>query len=281
MRFTDLKEAEVANFADQADRALSDVAGKAKAAYGRLKDAYKSARGEVRGEINRVVMQGQREHDQAADAKAKADKAALKSASEAGAPAIIANLALATHEPGVEDMAAIDDFDAEAYQRFQASLEAVEGRVLGLSKLLKTTLKHADFLSGSDRTDARITDLLADVDDARLDPIERALVRNNDDLAMWRFILATDDQAAVAKRVLSQLTRTSAANERKNLAGTAAGKAKSFYTGSGLVRVLRGQAQVVERRLAVLKELVRDHESRPVTEALQRRVGRLVKTLRA
>lgn len=265
---------EFADFAADTEKALGAVSSLAKRAYDKFQGGYEGARAELTRDI--WANEFEREKEEASKAvdderKEREKKASTMIAAGVGASGIISNLILDEQDPSEADMAAVGDFDAEALQKFSGGVDQVQERLIRMPKVMKAALKASDFLNASERTDQKINELLADIDDSKLDTIAQRMVRNKDELELWKLVITSDDEAAIQKRFINVLKKISQENEKKNLAATGAGTGKTLYTGSKLVELLRGELQVLERRIAILKELVADMAAKPMTtEGLQR-----------
>jgi hypothetical protein len=273
---------EFGNFADDTQKALGAVSSLAKSAFNKFTSGYEGARSELTRDI--WASEFEKEKQEAAKAadderKEQQKKASTMIAAGAGASGIIANLILDTEDPTEADMAAVGDFDAEALQKFSTGVDAVQAKILNMPKLMKAALKASDFLNASERTDPKINELLADLDDSKLDALARRLTQNQADSEFWRFVITSDDEAGIQKRFVNLLKKISQENEKKNLAATGAGTGKTLYTGSKLVELLRGELQVLERRIAILKELVIDMSAKPITTENLKQLRKMLKRL--
>lgn len=274
MRTNQLLEAEH-DFSATVGKTLDRVGSLAKQARDKFKGAYKSAEQDIKGDLEDHARAAKKQADDAkkqagdeAAAKAAADKDAEKARKKGVASTMeqaAQNLLFGDSDPSEEDLEAISDYDASDVQHFQDVLELMQKRLALTPKLMRAALKSG-FLNAQDRTDDRVNEIMSELDPDVVDRIEMAYMhgRNDSVNALWAEQLNSDDVTERQASLLKWLRMTAKENERKNDA--AQGK-KQYYTGSGLAKVLRGQFQIVERRMHTLRQLVKGMEGKEIKDA--------------
>ena len=254
MRFDQLNEAEF-NFADQAGETIDKVGKLASAARAKFKGAYDKAEGKLKSDIKKSLGIGDGDGDDSkVNGKAKGNSVKMDTETMNNTAVEM----LQRPRSPEEWLNGMEDFDANELHQFQNTLELMHKRLQLTPKVMRAALKN--FLDAQDRTDDRLNELMSELDDDDADRIETAYMHGNDDSvnALWAEQMNSDDpgerQAAIAK----WLRTTSQTNQRKNDA--AQGK-KQFYVGSGLAKVLRGQLQILDRRLGELRKVAKSAES--------------------
>lgn len=258
MRFDQLNEAEF-NFADQAGETIDKIGKLASTARAKFRGAYDKAENKLKSDMKKSLGIGDGDGD---DSKINGKKPGENEVKMDGETLTSTAIEMLQRPTSPEEwMSGMEDFDANELHHFQNTLALMHKRLQLTPKIMRAALKN--FLNAQDRTDDRLNELMSELDDDDADRIESAYMHGNNDSvnALWAEQMSSDDpgerQAAIAK----WLRTTSAENEKKNLAGQ--GK-KQYYVGSGLAKVLRGQLQILDRRLGELRKVAKGAESHSV-----------------
>lgn len=158
-----------------------------------------------------------------------------------------------------ELLSGMADFDANELHEFQMKLELIGKRLSLTPKILRTGLRVS--LDAQDRTDDRLNDLMAELDDEDLDRVETAYMHgNNEDInSLWADQLTSDDIQERQGGLMRWLKKTSDMHAELNNAA----QGKQYYTGAGLAKVLRGQLQIMDRRMDELRRVAKSAEAQP------------------
>lgn len=281
------------DFSKDAHEVLGKVGSLAKKAFLNLKQGHNAAKAEKQKQLNDKHAEDAAAADaaekQAADELAAAEKQKRISASIAagmGAAGVISNLVLEREDPVEQDLDAIQDFNKEDMQKFLSGIEQVQERFGKMLKHMRTALKNSDFLNQQDKNDHGIGVLLADLKDDKLPALAAKMVANEaGQIDLWKAVITSDDENALQRRYIQVLKTMSNIHEKKNLAVTgtgwtdASGKKRTLYTGSKLVELLRGEMQLVERRVALLKTFVENRLAKPITNEHLQALRDLLKRL--
>lgn len=291
MRFDDLNEASFASFADQAVETVDKLTSAAGKAYGKFKGAKEKAEHGIKSDIKSAQAEAERAADKAAakaekdaEAKAKTDKATRAKASAAVAgniPALVAKVVL-DRTPDDPDM--IEEFhalDAEDFNKVYTAIEKAQDRISKFPREMRKALKASDFLQATHKSDNELNDMLGEQPDRGTDAAEDMLMKNLfDEQSVWAGVLTSEDLAGSAQHMISLIKAISRDFERRNLAATGSGSKKAFPEGTGIVRIMSTQRQIIMIRLGLLKTSIDQLAEKPVTEAAMRRVRKLLERMR-
>lgn len=291
MRFKDLNEAGFASFADQAVETVDKLTSAAGAAYGKFKGAKEKAESGIKSDISKAEAEAEKAAEKAtakaekdAEAKAKTDTAMKVKAAAAltgNIPTLVAKVVL-DRTPDDPDM--IEEFhalDAEDFNKVYAAIAKAQDRISKFPREMRKALKASDFLQAAHKSDNELNDMLGAQPDRGTDAAEDMLMKNMfDEQAVWAEVLTSDDAGGNAQHVISLIKAISRDFERRNLAATGTGSKKAFPEGTGIVRIMSTQRQIIMIRLGLLKTSIDQLAEKPVTEAAMRRVRKLLERMR-
>jgi hypothetical protein len=93
-------------------------------------------------------------------------------------------------------------------------------------------------------------------------------------------VLTSDDGVHCAQEMIGLIKAISRDFEKRNLAATGGGKKKNFPEGTGIVRILSTQRQLIAMKLGLLQGAVEKLSHKPISEAALRRVRKLLERMR-
>lgn len=283
MRVSDLQEAEFADFATQATGALDKVAKLASGAFNKFKSSKEQADSEIKGGIQRAQTAAERAAEKAAE-KAERDaekgKGAKQKALGESIPQLVAKVVL-DRTPDDPDM--IEEFhtlDADQFNQVYAAIDKSKERLSKFPRELRKVLKSSDFLQAQSRTDQELNDMLGEQPDKGMEPAEDMLMKDMyDEQEAWAEVLTSEDTAGAAQKMVGLIKAISRDFAARNQANTGAGKAKSYPEGTGIVRLISTQRQLIAMRLGLLQGSIEQLSHKPVTEAALRRVRKLLERM--
>jgi hypothetical protein len=281
MRFKDLNEASFASFADQAVETIDKLTSTAGKAYGAFKGAKEKAESGIKSDIKAAQAEAEKEKEKA-EREAEKGKAGKNKKLVENIPALVAKVVL-DRTPDDPDM--IEEFHAlgaDDFNKVYTAIDKATDRIAKFPREMRKALKASDFLQAIHKSDAELNDMLGEQPDKGIDPAEEMLLKNLfDEQSVWTEVLTSDDLAGSAQHMISLIKAISRDFERRNLAGTGvAAKKKSFPEGTGIVRILSTQRQIIMMRLGLLKTSIDQLAEKPVTEAAMRRVRKLLERMR-
>lgn len=283
MRVSDLNEADFANFADQAAQTLDKVGKFAGGAYGKLKGSADKAKGELNAEDAKAAAAAEKQAEKDAEKAEKtsaAGKAAKQKALGESIPQLVAKVVL---DRTPDDPDIIEEFHAlgaEQFNQVYAAIDKAKERLSKFPRELRKVLKSSDFLQAQHRGDNELNDMLGEQPEKGVEPAEDMLMKNLfDEQEAWTEILTSDDGPGGAQNMVSLIKAISRDFAGRNLAATGAGAKKNFPEGTGIVRIISTQRQLIAVRLGLLQGSIEQLSHKPVTEAALRRVRRLLERM--
>jgi uncharacterized protein YjbJ (UPF0337 family) len=287
MRVSDLKEADdFADFSAQAGGVVDKFAKLAGGAYNRFKGAKEKAEAGIQGDMEKAQSNAERAAEKAERDAEKAEKDAEKGrgakqkALGETIPQLVAKVVL-DRTPDDPDM--IEEFhglDAEQFNQVYAAIDKSKERLSKFPRELRKVLKSSDFLQAQSRTDQELNDMLGEQPDKGMEPAEEMLMKDlYDEQAAWSQVLTSDDAAGSAQHMAGLIKAISRDFTARNQANTGAGKAKSYPEGTGIVRLISSQRQLIAMRLGLLQGSIEQLSHKPITEAALRRVRRLLEQM--
>ena len=281
MRMRELQEAEgFSDFSKQATDVIDSITKAAGGAFNRFKGAKEKAESNIKSDIQderNAAEKAAEKAEKAAGSKAKSDKAKLGES----IPDLVAKVVV-DRTPDDPDM--IEEFHALGVEQFNSVYAAIDKAKERLSKFpreMRKALKASDFLQAQSKADNELNDMLGEQPDKGMEPAEDMLMKNlYDEQELWVHVLTSDDAAGAAQEMISLIKAISRDFEKRNLAGTGgAGRKKNFPEGTGIVRIMSTQRQLLAIRLNLLHGSVEQLASKPVTEAALRRVRKLLERM--
>lgn len=289
MRFRELNEAGgFASFADQAVDTFDKLASTAGKAYGAFKGANAKAVGDIKSDISKAEAE-------AAKAKKEAEKAAAKEAKKKkpstkelkDIPALVAKVTL-DRTPDSTDIPEFDKFGAEDFNLLYDALEKAQDRISKFPRELRKTLKSSDFLQDMHKSDNELNEMLGEQSDRGIEGAEKMLMENMfDEQAAWVDVMVDDDAAGNAQRMISLIKAMSRYFDKQNdavistkFSKSGKGKSKEYPTGTGIIRLMSAQRQLIAIRLGLLKSAIDELAEKPVTEASLIRVRKLLERMK-
>jgi hypothetical protein len=284
MRVSDLQEAgDFADFSTQATDALDKVAKLAGGAYSKFRSSKDSADSEIKSNIQRAQTAAERAAEKAAE-KAERDaekgKDAKQKALGESIPQLVAQ-AVVSSNPGDPEL--LDEFkglDAKQFNEVYAAIDKAKERLSKFPREMRKALSANDFLQKQNKSNEELNDMLGAQPPEGEDPAEEELRKNMfDQQAVWENVLTSDDGAGSAQQMVQLIKAISRDFQRRNQAATGSGGKSTLPEGTGLVKIMSTQRQVIARRLIELQRSIDDLSSKPITEAALRRVRRLLERM--
>lgn len=284
MRFRDLQEDEsFADFGQQAADAVGSITKRAGAAFNKFKGSYEKAKGEVESEQEKAAKDAERAAQKAGKDAEKA-KGKKKKKDKSGKPAmsipeLVAKVVL-DRTPDPEDLPEFDKLGAEDFMEVTAAIEKARERLAKFPREMRKALNASDFLQDQHKSNDELNDMLAEQPEKGEEAAEDMLLKNlYDEQSVWTDVMTTDDGTAVAQEMVGLIKAISRDFEKRNLAATGSGGKKSFPEGTGIVRIMSTQRQLIAMKLGLLDTAVEQLSHKPVTEASLRRVRKLLERM--
>lgn len=287
MRVSDLHEED---FHKEAGKAISDIGALFGKAHSALKGSYDKAKGELEGEGRRAAAQASADakkaqqaaekEKQEAQKKSADERAAKQKALGASVPQLVAKVVL---DRTPDDPDIIEEFhtlDVEQFNSVYLAIDKAKERLSKFPRELRKVLKASDFLQDKSRSDNELNDMLGEQPEKGMEAAEDMLMKNlYDEQEVWAEVLNSDDGAGAAQNMLGLIKAISRDFAARNLAATGSGAKKNFPEGTGIVRIMSTQRQLISMRLGLLTGAVEQLANKPVTEAALKRVRRLLERL--
>jgi hypothetical protein len=284
MRVSDLKEADdFADFSAQAGGVVDKFAKLAGGAYNKFKGAKDKAEAGIQGDMEKAQSKAERDAEKAAEkAEKDAEKgkgAKLKALGET-IPQLVAKVVLDRTPDDPEMIEEFHALGAEQFNQVYAAIDKSKERLSKFPRELRKVLKSSDFLQAQSRTDQELNDMLGEQPDKGMEPAEEMLMKDlYSEQDAWSQVLTSDDSAGAAQHMVGLIKAISRDFASRNQANTGAGKAKSYPEGTGIVRLISTQRQLIAMRLGLLQGSIEQLSHKPVTEAALRRVRRLLERM--
>lgn len=260
MRYQDLglNEADNYDFGDRTTAVLDKLGQRAGAAYQKFKGDYKSAKSDLESKQKENQAAAEKAAKVAQKTQTKTDAAAAKAAKPepvkaAQIPTLVAKIITSRTPMHAADIEEMKDFDAKQLQTVNITIDQMKSRLAKIPRALRKGLKTSDFLDAQQRTDKSLNKYLADQPDAGKDAAEGMLMKDMfSESEVWQGALLTDDAAQAAEKLVELMQAISRDFERRNLAGTGAGKPVALPQSDGVVRLVSTQRQIIGDRLIAL-----------------------------
>jgi hypothetical protein len=281
MRFNELNEEGFIDAGERGVQAFSNLAKHAATAFGKLKNAKDKAKSSIEADIDKAESEAEKAAAKSARETEKAKKATEKASKKkkqpiADMPALIAKVVLDRTPQDPEDIEEFHSLDPETLSTVSGEIDKIKERLSKLPRELRKALKASDFLQDQHRTDVELNDMLGEQPDAGMEPAENMLMKNLfSEQDVWTEALTSDDDST-GQQMVSLIKAISRDFERRNLANISAKKKKNYPEGTGIVRIISTQRQLIAMRLTMLKDSVEKLAHKPVTEASLRRVRKLL-----
>lgn len=282
MRTTELLEADFGNFGTESAQAIDSITKHAGAAFNKLRGSYQKAASDVKSEKEKQQAEAEKEADKA---KAEAEKQTARSKQLSGKqlqlkiPRLVAKLCLDRTPETPDDIEELQNLEAEQFNMVYTAIDKATERLSKFPAAMKSALSQSDFLQAQHRTSDELQTLLGDQDAKGFDPAEDMLMKNlYDEQAAWSDVLTIGDSSSV-QQMLELMKAISRDFEKRNLAATGAGGRKAFPEGTGIVKIISTQRQIIQKRLELLHRAVEKLASNPITEETLHRLRGLLATL--
>lgn len=282
MKTTDLLEADFGNFGDDAAEAVDIITKHAGAAFNKLRGSYDKASTQIKDEHERQQAATEKAAEKGAAEREKADAKAKHLSGKQltlKIPRLVAQLCLDRTPESPDDIEELHGLEPEQFNSVYVAIDKATERLAKFPAAMKKALSQSDFLQAQHKTSNELQSLLNDQDVKGLEPAENMLMKNlYDEQSAWSDILTIGDDSSV-QQMLELIKAISRDFEKRNLAATGSGGRKAFPEGTGIVKIISTQRQLIEKRLELLHRAVEKMAENPITEETLHRLRGLLSRL--